>query len=87
MNRNNGNKSSNDCNFKKFRKEMCKKLEVNLDEKHREMMLQQQQTHIPRTPLDRKTSKSQKGSKARLIPKKDDDNYELKSSKKKISHK
>ena len=65
---------------------MCKKLEVNLDDKHREMLLQQQ-VQIPRTPLDRKTSKSQKGSKARLIPKKDDDNYEMKSSKKKISHK
>ena len=47
MNRNNGNKSSNDCNFKKFRKEMCKKLEVNLDEKHREMMLQQQSAKNP----------------------------------------
>ena len=38
-------------------------------------------------PLVRKTSKSQKGSKTRLIPKNDDGNYELRNSKKKISHK
>lgn len=68
-------------NFKKLRKEIGKKLEVNIDDKHREYV---QNAHHPRTPLDRKTSKSTKASK-KTLKRNEDENCELnnRSSKKK----
>lgn len=46
--------------MKKIRKELTKKLDINIDEKHKEYF------QIVKTPMERKISKSHKGSKSRL---------------------
>lgn len=66
-------------NFKKVRKELSKKIEVNVEEKHKDLALQVQ----PRTPMDRKVAKQSKVPKIKL--KKEEDYVESKSSKKKMS--
>lgn len=66
-------------NMKKIRKELSKKLDVNVDKDYVLHSLG------PKTPMDRKISKSGKASKSR--PRNEDkENSDNKSSKKKIIH-
>lgn len=67
-------------NFKKIRKQLSKKIEVNIDDKHKDFINQIQ----PKTPMDRKNqNKTSKVPKIKL--KKEEDYIESKSSKKKMS--
>lgn len=69
--------------MKKIRKELCKKLDINIDEKHKEYA---QVISSVKTPMERKISKSNKTSKARLKREDEKENSDSKSSKKRIIH-
>lgn len=51
-----------DNQFKKMRKELIKKIEVNIDDKHKQAPSQIQ----PRTPMDKKVTKPSKIPKIKL---------------------
>ena len=76
-------KLNENANMKKMRRQLCKKLDINIDEKHREYA---QVLGCVKTPIDRKISKSNKSSKGKLKREEDKENSDSKSSKKKIIH-